>query len=72
MKYRKFSDLGWNVSEIELGCWGIGGNWDDVKDDEAKNDARHHKNIPKSQFYHFFACWDIFQKKDDYQNPFFF
>ena len=36
MKYRKFSDLGWNVSEIELGCWGIGGNWDDVKDDEAK------------------------------------
>lgn len=36
MKFRKFSDLGWNVSEIGLGCWGIGGNWDDVKDDEAK------------------------------------
>tara|TARA_B100000989_G_scaffold297479_1_gene283362 strand:+ start:444 stop:1424 length:981 start_codon:yes stop_codon:yes gene_type:complete len=36
MKYRKFSDLGWNVSEIGLGCWGIGGNWDDVKDDAAK------------------------------------
>ena len=35
MKYRKFSDLGWNVSEIGLGCWGIGGNWDDVKDNEA-------------------------------------
>tara|TARA_B100002052_G_scaffold298967_1_gene334476 strand:+ start:615 stop:1595 length:981 start_codon:yes stop_codon:yes gene_type:complete len=36
MKYRKFSDLGWNVSEIGLGCWGIGGNWDDVRDDEAQ------------------------------------
>ena len=35
MKYRKFSNLGWNVSEIGLGCWGIGGNWDDVKDNEA-------------------------------------
>ena len=35
MKYRKFSNLNWNVSEIGLGCWGIGGNWDDVKDDEA-------------------------------------
>ena len=35
MKYRKFSDLNWNVSEIGLGCWGIGGNWDDVKDNEA-------------------------------------
>lgn len=35
MKFRKFSDLGWNVSEIGLGCWGIGGNWDDVKDNEA-------------------------------------
>ena len=35
MKYRKFSNTGWNVSEIGLGCWGIGGNWDDVKDKEA-------------------------------------
>ena len=35
MKYRKFSNLNWNVSEIGLGCWGIGGNRDDVKDDEA-------------------------------------
>ena len=30
MKFRKFSNTGWNVSEIGLGCWGIGGNWDDV------------------------------------------
>jgi aryl-alcohol dehydrogenase-like predicted oxidoreductase len=35
MKYRNFSNLNWNVSEIGLGCWGIGGNWDDVKDNEA-------------------------------------
>ncbi len=36
MKFRKFSNTGWNVSEIGLGCWGIGGNWDDVQDDQAK------------------------------------
>jgi len=36
MKYRKFSNTGWNVSEIGLGCWGIGGNWDDVQDSEAR------------------------------------
>ncbi len=36
MKYRKFSNTGWNVSEIGLGCWGIGGNWDDVTDEEAE------------------------------------
>jgi len=36
MKYRKFSDLGWSVSEIGLGCWGIGGNWGDVSECEAR------------------------------------
>ena len=36
MKFRKFSNTGWRVSEIGLGCWGLGGNWDDVKDDQAK------------------------------------
>ena len=36
MQYRKFSNTGWNVSEIGLGCWGIGGNWDDVQDLEAR------------------------------------
>tara|TARA_X000000950_G_scaffold289506_1_gene414447 strand:- start:215 stop:1195 length:981 start_codon:yes stop_codon:yes gene_type:complete len=30
MKYREFSDLGWKVSELGLGCWGIGGGWTDV------------------------------------------
>jgi len=36
MKYRKFSDLGWNVSEIGLGCWGIGGSWGDVSEHDAR------------------------------------
>ena len=39
MKYRKFSNLGWSVSEIGLGCWGIGGNWVDVSENEAKEIA---------------------------------
>ena len=30
MKYRKFSDLGWNVSEIGLGCWQIGWAWGEL------------------------------------------
>ena len=36
MKYRKFSDLGWNVSEIGLGCWQIGWCWGDVTDQDAR------------------------------------
>jgi len=36
MKYRKFSDLGWNVSEIGLGCWAIGDCWGDISEREAK------------------------------------
>ena len=36
MKYRKFSDLGWSVSEIGLGCWAIGGNWGDVSERDAR------------------------------------
>tara|TARA_Y100000310_G_scaffold309504_1_gene353659 strand:- start:114 stop:1094 length:981 start_codon:yes stop_codon:yes gene_type:complete len=36
MKYRKFSNLGWNVSEIGLGCWAIGGNWVDVSEHDAR------------------------------------
>jgi aryl-alcohol dehydrogenase-like predicted oxidoreductase len=30
MKYRSFSNLGWNVSEIGLGCWQIGWCWGEV------------------------------------------
>ena len=36
MKYRKFSDLGWDVSEIGLGCWEIGGSWGDVSEHDAR------------------------------------
>ena len=37
MKYRKFSDLGWNVSEVGLGCWQLGWNWGE---DISERDAR--------------------------------
>ena len=37
MKYRKFSDLGWNVSEIGIGCWAIGSEWGDVSENDAKD-----------------------------------
>jgi aryl-alcohol dehydrogenase-like predicted oxidoreductase len=37
MNYRNFSDLGWKVSEIGLGCWQIGWCWGDVSDSEARS-----------------------------------
>ena len=40
MKYRKFSDLEWNVSEIGLGCWQIGWCWGDVSNDNARKILR--------------------------------
>ena len=36
MKYRKFSDIGWEVSEVGLGCWEIGGSWGDVSEHDAR------------------------------------
>lgn len=36
MKYRPFSDLGWNVSEVGLGCWQIGWCWGDVSETDSK------------------------------------
>ena len=36
MKYRKFSDLGWKVSEVGLGCWQIGWCWGDVSDYDSR------------------------------------
>ncbi len=36
MNYRKFSNLGWNVSEVGLGCWQIGWCWGDVTDTDAR------------------------------------
>ena len=37
MKYRKFSDLGWNVSEVGLGCWQLGWGWGDIV---SENDVK--------------------------------
>jgi aryl-alcohol dehydrogenase-like predicted oxidoreductase len=37
MKFRKFSDLGWSVSEIGLGCWEIGGCWGNVSRIDARD-----------------------------------
>ncbi len=56
MKYRKFSNTGWNVSEIGLGCWGIGGNWDDVTDEEAEKVLK--KSLDKG--INFFDTSDVY------------
>ena len=37
MKYREFSNVGWKVSEIGIGCWAIGSEWDDVSPENAKD-----------------------------------
>ncbi len=37
MKYREFSNLGWRVSEIGIGCWAIGSEWGDVSEKDAKD-----------------------------------
>lgn len=35
MKYRKFGNLGWDVSEIGFGSWAIGGGWGEQGDPES-------------------------------------
>ena len=35
MKFRKFSNISWQVSEIGLGCWAIGSEWGDVSKEDA-------------------------------------
>jgi aryl-alcohol dehydrogenase-like predicted oxidoreductase len=35
VQYRRLGKTGWNVSTISLGCWGIGGQWGPVAEDEA-------------------------------------
>ena len=34
---RKFGKIGWNISEISLGCWAMGADWGDVSEENAKN-----------------------------------
>jgi aryl-alcohol dehydrogenase-like predicted oxidoreductase len=36
VRYRPFGRLGWTVSEIGFGCWGIGGGWGPRDDTKAK------------------------------------
>lgn len=35
MRYRRLGKTGWNVSAVSMGCWGIGGQWGPVAEDEA-------------------------------------
>ena len=35
MKFRKFSNIGWQFSEVGLGCWAIGSEWGDVSKEDA-------------------------------------
>ena len=37
MKYREFSNLGWKISEIGIGCWAIGSEWGEVSENDAKD-----------------------------------
>ena len=56
MKYRKFGSLDWNVSEIGLGCWQIGADWGEVREDKAKE-------VLKSSFdngVNFFDTADVY------------
>ena len=36
MQYREFSNLGWSVSEIGIGCWAIGSEWGEVSEVDAR------------------------------------
>jgi aryl-alcohol dehydrogenase-like predicted oxidoreductase len=37
MEKRKFGKIGWDISEISLGCWAMGADWGDVSEENAKN-----------------------------------
>ena len=37
MNKRKFGKIGWDVSEISLGCWAMGADWGDVSEEQAKD-----------------------------------
>jgi len=37
MKARKFGKIGWDISEISLGCWAMGADWGEVSEENAKN-----------------------------------
>ena len=35
MQKRKFGKIGWDISEISLGCWAMGADWGDVSEENA-------------------------------------
>ncbi len=56
MKYRKFSNLGWNVSEVGLGCWQIGWCWGDI----SESDSRKVLNEALNNGINFFDTSDMY------------
>ena len=56
MKFREFSDIGWRVSEIGLGCWAIGSEWGDV----SKEDATEVLNTSLDNGINFFDTADVY------------
>ena len=41
MRYRRFGDTGWQVSEIGFGAWQIGGDWGEASDAESIRTLHH-------------------------------
>ena len=56
MKFRNFSNIGWSVSEIGLGCWAIGSEWGEV----SKEDARDVLNTSLDKGVNFFDTADVY------------
>ncbi len=56
MKYRNFSNIGWRVSEIGLGCWAIGSEWGEV----TSEDAREVLKTSLDQGVNFFDTADVY------------
>ena len=56
MKFRNFSNIGWSVSEIGLGCWAIGSEWGEV----SKEDARDVLKTSLDKGVNFFDTADVY------------
>jgi aryl-alcohol dehydrogenase-like predicted oxidoreductase len=56
MQYRNFSNIGWKVSEIGLGCWAIGSEWGNV----SAADAREVLKTSLDKGINFFDTADVY------------